>query len=214
MRPSITRAPRCESVAKDRTDPGQRPVPRGDIFPAATELFTAADSGSASTEIVYQNYPGETPVFSGGMRVQNWTNTGGNTWKTTLPASTQYFENLFYNGVRRLARLRLGRNSGHVLPDRESIYLNRAGAAGRGAECELLRLFCGQRLGMLRPLSIQPADPIVNTWKNLAPAAGNPCGQPAGNPALAGDIELLDFEQFSTPNCASVASIRRITSCT
>ncbi len=43
-----------------------------------------------------------------------------------------------------------------------------------------------------------PADPIVKTWKNLAPPADNPCGQPAGNPALTGDIELLDFEQFST----------------
>ena len=32
---------------------------------------------------------------------------GGNIWKATLPASTQYFENLFYNGVRRL-RPRLG----------------------------------------------------------------------------------------------------------
>jgi hypothetical protein len=41
-------------------------------------------------------------------------------------------------------------------------------------------------------------DPIVNTWKNLAPAAGNPCGQPAGNQPLAGDIEVLDFEQFNT----------------
>jgi hypothetical protein len=43
-----------------------------------------------------------------------------------------------------------------------------------------------------------PTEPIANTWKNLAPAAGNPCGQPAGNQAIAGDIEVLVFEQFST----------------
>jgi Right handed beta helix region len=43
-----------------------------------------------------------------------------------------------------------------------------------------------------------PADPISTTWKNLAPATGNPCGQAPGNQALAGDIEVLDFEQFST----------------
>jgi hypothetical protein len=42
-----------------------------------------------------------------------------------------------------------------------------------------------------------PGDPIASTWRNLAPPAGNPCGQPAGNQALAGDIELLDFEQYT-----------------
>ena len=42
-----------------------------------------------------------------------------------------------------------------------------------------------------------PTDPIMNTWKNLAPPPGNPCGQPSGNPALGGDIELVNFEQYS-----------------
>ena len=79
----------------------------GTYFLPATEMFTAADSGSSTTQIVYQNYPSESPVLSGGVRLQNWINSGGNTWKTTLPASMQYFENLFYNGVRRL-RPRLG----------------------------------------------------------------------------------------------------------
>ena len=86
----------------------------GTYFLPATEMFTAADSGSATTEIVYQNYPEESPVISGGVRVKNWTNVSGDTWKTTLPASTQYFENLFYNGARRL-RPRLGVSAGNVL---------------------------------------------------------------------------------------------------
>ena len=43
-----------------------------------------------------------------------------------------------------------------------------------------------------------PSDPISGSWKNLAPAAGNPCGQPAGNQSIAGDIEVLDFEQNIT----------------
>ena len=51
----------------------------------ATVMFDGTDSGTAAMPIVYQNYPGESPVFSGGMRVTNWTNTGGNTWKATLP---------------------------------------------------------------------------------------------------------------------------------
>ena len=45
-------------------------------------------------------------IFSGGLRVQNWTNSSGNTWKTTLPSGTQNFENLFYNGARRLRPVR------------------------------------------------------------------------------------------------------------
>ena len=56
----------------------------GTYFLPATETFTAADSGSAATQIVYRNYPGETPVFSGGMAVTNWTNVSGNTWTATL----------------------------------------------------------------------------------------------------------------------------------
>ena len=41
-----------------------------------------------------------------------------------------------------------------------------------------------------------PSDPIAAAWKNLAPPSGNACDQPAGNPALVGDIELVDFEKF------------------
>ena len=83
----------------------------GTYFLPATEQFAAADSGTANTEIVYNSFPGESPAISGGLRAGNWTNVSGNTWKTTLPASTQYFQNLFYNGVRRL-RPRLGGSLG------------------------------------------------------------------------------------------------------
>jgi hypothetical protein len=86
----------------------------GTYFLPATVMFSAADSGTASMEIVYQNYPGESPVLSGGMRVLNWTRTGSNTWKAVLPASTQYFETFFYNGVRRL-RPRLGATAANPL---------------------------------------------------------------------------------------------------
>ena len=53
------------------------------------------------------------------------------------------------------------------------------------------------------------ADPIVSTWRNLAPAGGNPCDQPSGNSALTGDIELLDLEKFQAAklrvNCADAS---------
>ena len=170
----------------------------GTYFLPATVLFTAADSGSAATPIVYQNYPGETPVFSGGVRVENWTNPSGNTWKSTLPASTQSFENLFYNGVRRL-RPRLGSGVlGTYYRIANTVYLNTAAppAAAPNPNCAIY--VAGSGWECFDRFQYNPADPIVGTWKNFAPAAGNPCGQPAGNQAIAGDIEVLDFEQFST----------------
>ena len=168
----------------------------GTYFLPATEMLAAADSGSAGTKIVYQNYPGESPVISGGMRVQNWTNVSGNTWKTTLPASTHYFENLFYNGVRRL-RPRLGGSLGAYFRYVGPIYLNAPGPPAKSPDPNCSVYFAGSGWECYDRFQYQPADPIVNTWKNLAPPAGNPCGQTAGNPALAGDIELVNFEQYS-----------------
>ncbi len=170
----------------------------GTYFLPATEMFTAADSGSATTPIVYQNYPGESPVISGGVRVQNWTNASGNTWKTTLPASTQYFENLFYNGVRRL-RPRLGGSMlGTYYRNWRTGLSECACAAGGCAECRIARSTSpGSGWECFDRFQYNPRTRSRSTWKNLAPAAGNPCGQPAGNPALAGDIEVLDFEQYS-----------------
>jgi len=170
----------------------------GTYYLPATAMFTAADSGSPALDIVYQNYPGESPLLSGGVRVQNWTNTGGNTWKTTLPANTQYFESLFYNGTRRL-RPRLGSGYlGSYFRSLNTVYLNSAPppAAAPNANCSVY--MTGSGWECFDRFQYNPADPISAAWKNLAPPAGNPCGQPAGNPSLAGDIEVLDFEQFST----------------
>ncbi len=162
----------------------------------ATEMFTAADSGSPATSIAYQNYPGESPVFSGGMKLQNWTNLSGNIWKTTLPASTQYFQNLFYNGVRRL-RPRLGGSLGVYYRNVGPVYLNAPGPPAATPDPHCSVYFPGSGWECYDRFQYNPADPIAAAWKNLAPPIGNPCGQPAGNPALAGDIELVNFEQYS-----------------
>lgn len=168
----------------------------GTYYLPSTEVFTAADSGSAAMQVVYQNYPGESPVVSGGVRVQNWTNTGANTWKATLPASTQYIENLFYNGVRRL-RPRLGGSLGTYFRNAGPIYLNAPGPPAKSPDPNCSVYFPGSGWQCYDRFQYNPKDPVVNTWKNLAPPAGNHCGQPAGNPALAGDIELVNFEQYS-----------------
>jgi len=73
----------------------------GTYFLDAPVIFSAVDSGSAATPIVYQNYPCETPIISGGKRITGWTNNAG-VWTATLSSgSYQNFEGLFYNGVRR-----------------------------------------------------------------------------------------------------------------
>ena len=131
------------------------------------------------------------------MHVQNWTNVSGNTWKTTLPASTKYFESLFYNGARRL-RPRLGGYLGAYYRSMATVYLNApAPPAGRpDPNCSVY--IPGSGWECFDRFQYNPADPISKSWKNLAPGANNHCGQAAGNPALTGDITVLDFEQFST----------------
>ena len=170
----------------------------GTYYLASTEIMTPADSGTVTMPIVYENYPGETPVFSGGTRIQNWVSAGGNTWKAALPAQTQYFENLFYNGARRL-RPRLGGTTlGAYYRIANSVFLNSAPppAAAPSANCPVY--VAGSGWECFDRFQYAPTDPIAGTWKNLVPITGNPCGQPAGNQAIAGDIEVLVFEQFST----------------
>jgi hypothetical protein len=164
-------------------------------LPATTE-FLAADSGSAATSIIYQNYPGESPVLSGGIRVTNWTNTSGNTWKATLPASTVYFEQLFYNGARRL-RPRVGGYLGDYMRVAATVYLNAPGPPAQAPDPNCANYITGSGWECYDRFQYSPSDPISGTWRNLAPAAGNPCGQPDGNTALAGDIEVLDFEMYT-----------------
>ena len=174
---------------------------RGGVYALrATLELAAGDSGTAQSPTIYASYPGETPVLSGGARVTGWTNAGGNLWKATLPPQTAAFENLFYNGVRRL-RPRLGGPLGAFYRIASTVYLTGPNAppppaAKPDPNCAVY--IDGSGWECFDRFQYAAADPIASTWKNLAPAAQNPCHQPAGNPALSGDIEVLDFEQFTT----------------
>ncbi|HXH95159.1 MAG TPA: right-handed parallel beta-helix repeat-containing protein, partial [Thermoanaerobaculia bacterium] len=163
----------------------------------ATVELTAADSGTAQSSTIYENYPGETPVLSGGTRVTNWTNAGGNLWKVTLPSQTAAFENLFYNGVRR-PRPRLGGPLGAFYRIASTVYLTAPQPPAPKPDPNCAVYVDGSGWECFDRFQYAAGDPISRTWKNLAPAAQNPCHQPAGNPALSGDIEVLDFEQFTT----------------
>jgi hypothetical protein len=180
-------------------------VEGGTYYLAAPLTFTAADSGTKSTEVVYENYSGDQPLISGGMRVQNWTQTPGtNLWKASLPASTRSFENLYYNGVRRLRpRVSTGTasaataNLGTYLRVVSPVYVPTESDAcpapavpGKGYVC-FDRFVYG---------TSSSANLLSSKWKNLTPPASpaNPDCDPAnGSTAPVGDIELLIFEQFT-----------------
>ena len=72
----------------------------GTYYLPSTWTFTGQDSGTSATPILYANYPGETPVISGGQAITGWGQAANNRWQTTLPSGT-YFTQLWVNGARR-----------------------------------------------------------------------------------------------------------------
>jgi hypothetical protein len=152
----------------------------GTYYIPATVTFHEADSGTASTEVVYRNFPGESPVFTGGVRVQNWTNVVGNKWTTTLPAATQNFENLFYNGERRL-RPRLGGYLGQFYRIDKPVTLPAGDETKPGNEyCSIPTDDTKTEYECFDRFHYMDGDPIGNLTQNL------------------GDIEILNFQQFNT----------------
>jgi hypothetical protein len=68
-----------------------------------TLTFTAFDSATTAFPTLWENYPGETPVISGGAPAgKGWKHISGALWQTQLAADTKPFEYLYYNGERRL----------------------------------------------------------------------------------------------------------------
>jgi hypothetical protein len=185
----------------------------GDYFLKSPVAFSAQDSGSAKLPIVYENYPGESPMISGGVRVRNWTKVeGSERWQATLPASTVYFEQLFYNGQRRL-RPRLGGYLGKYYRVAASVSAASEGDPNCSPDPQL-RGRQGQRnrapqgpgggrrqggrpgkrqeeppnpLQCFDRFQYDAADPIKATWENLRA------------PYPEGDIELYEFEKWTVP---------------
>jgi hypothetical protein len=161
-------------------------IESGTYFLTAPVSFTSADSGTTSAPIVYENYPGATPIISGGMKVTGWTNVGGSTWRATLNSSTtQNFEALFYtpagasDGSRR-ARPRL---------------------ASTGTDCTASGYFCNATSNPV-VVSTQSANcdvQVTGGWECFDRFNFN-SGDLSGNGYHGmglGDVEILDFEHWS-----------------
>jgi hypothetical protein len=73
---------------------------RGGNYPVTSTIaFGVSDSGSNGHRIIYQAYPGETPVLNGATKVTGWTVSSGSVYKATLARSTK-LRNLYVNDAR------------------------------------------------------------------------------------------------------------------
>jgi hypothetical protein len=179
------------SNPQGRTNPVIVMIEDGTYFQTQPLSFTTADSGKSTLGVIWQNYPGEAPVISGGMQISLKQN--GTQWQATLPSTTQYFEQLFYNGQRRL-RPRVGS------PPLVGTYYQVAAPVFVGSPETNCPNLPGQSSGPYQcfdRFKYTAGDPISASWANLSPPPGNPCNAPAG-PFPAGDIALYSFEQMGT----------------
>jgi hypothetical protein len=147
----------------------------------STLSFTSLDSGAANYPTSWKNYPGESPVISGGVPApKTWKHVDGSLWQVALPADTQPFEALFYNGQRRL-RARTGwlRIAAEVPAKGENAGCPAIARSGHPSQAKCLDRFV-----------YDPRDPIAN-WANLH-ASDTACPT-APNPYPVGDIEVILF---------------------
>ncbi len=108
--PLATLAGARDAIRKLRaTGAPERPIEvriRGGVYrPAAALVFEPQDSGSASCPVAYVAYPGETPIFSGGVPVGGFTPWQGQVLRTDLPpdlVGPDGFRSLFVGGERQI----------------------------------------------------------------------------------------------------------------
>ena len=179
-------------------------IENGTYFLPAPVNFTSADSGTAAAPIVYENYPGATPIISGGIKVTGWTNTSGSAWKASLSShlypNLTNFEALFYMPAGAT--------------DATRRYRPRLAATGNN--CAVAGFLCNALTNPVIVSSMSTnCDVQVNGgWECFDQFRFNP-----GDIAAAGyhgmglgDVEILDFEKWSMARMrlASVDSANNI----
>ncbi|HOS92397.1 MAG TPA: hypothetical protein PLQ54_03730, partial [Armatimonadota bacterium] len=74
---------------------------RGGTYVLSEPLaLSPEDSGSEAAPVVYQAFPNEHPVISGGRRIAGWHRAGGGLWMAKVPRGW-YFTRLFVNGEKQ-----------------------------------------------------------------------------------------------------------------
>jgi hypothetical protein len=188
-----------------------------------TLAFTAEDSGGPSAPVVWESYPNEVPILSGGEPIGRgglgltWTHVSGALWRVYLPAGTRPFEYLFYNGARRLrSRLQsaspssvgyymrdgacLSTQTGKVVATEQcnlGTYLRVAEtipATGANAGCPSMTDFDKSSSKCMDRFKYHPDDPVTQ-WANLNPSS-SVCGE-ASNRYPKGDIEVILIEAWT-----------------
>jgi Bacterial Ig-like domain (group 3) len=195
--------PRAQTAVRNILgNPGGRTTPitvmirQGTYWQSQALQFDSSDAGTSQLKVIWENYPSENPVISGGTQLKNWTNVSGNEWQVSLSKTTQNFEQLFYNGQRRL-RPRLGSSTSNVgtyYRVLNTVFVSGSPPPSPPPDPNCPLYISGSGWECFDRFQYNSSDPISNSWQNLAPPAGNHCGQPAGNPNLVGDIELVIFE--------------------
>lgn len=166
---------------KGRTKTIQVLVRAGTYYLSQPLSFTSTDSGTANLQVNWANYPNENPAFSGGMKITNWKKNGSQ-WSATLPTNTQYFEQMFYNGQRRL-RPRLGGSLGTYYRVAATVYLpGSSGGSAPDPNCSVY--IAGKGWECFDRFVYTATDPISSNWQNL------------NGSYPAGDIELYLFERW------------------
>lgn len=75
---------------------------RGGTYPFSNPtVFQPSDSGRNGHRVIYEAYPGETPVFEGGKPVTGWSLSSGNIWVADFTSTTK-LRSLYVNGSRAL----------------------------------------------------------------------------------------------------------------
>jgi hypothetical protein len=192
-----------------------------------TLAFTASDSGTTAYPVIWRGYPGETPVISGGEPIGKgglglaWKHISDSLWRVELPAATQPFESLFYNGERRL-RSRIGSATGvgyylrggacystvtGKAVDQPTCnlgsYLRIAAevlAKGANANCPAIAKTGRPSVAKCLDRFVYDAKDPISAWVNLNPSDTACPAAPEGSPATrypAGDIEVTLFNSWT-----------------
>jgi hypothetical protein len=130
--------------------------------------------------------------------VTGWKSIGNNTYQTTLPTTAKYFENLYYNGGRRL-RPRVGGGVGAYKRILSTVYLSGNPPPSPPPDPNCAIYVTGQGWECYDRFKFTAGD-LSSTWSNLNP------------PYPAGDIELVAFEWWTAPKMRikSIDSVNNI----